>query len=171
MPYPAPQQDVSQPIGIYCFLGHNDEAVTASMYMDPFRAAIGEIYKSSSFWLNIMRFAEARQRLSTTVSLERDWDTYGAESPNDLARNLAASVLDVLEEASLPPTRLTPSAEGGIAMSFVAGDNRGEIEIYNTGEIVAATYAGQTEPTVWELKDTDVALKNAIAQIRVRLAA
>jgi hypothetical protein len=170
MPYPA-QEAVSQPTGIYRFLGHNDEAMTSFIYMDTLRAAFEEIYKSSSFWHSKMRFAEARRRLSTTVSLEHDWDTYGAESPNDLARTLAAKVLDVLEEGSLPPSRLIPSAEGGIAMSFVAGDNRGEIEIYNSGEIAAAIYSGQTEPTVWELKNSDIALKNAIAQIRVHLAA
>ena len=116
------------------------------MYLKTLRAAFEEIYKSS-FWLSKARFAAARRQLSTTVSLKPDWDTYGAESPNELARTRAAQILDLLEEASFPPARLMPSAEGGISISFVAGDNRGEIEIYNTGEIAAATYSGQSEPT------------------------
>jgi hypothetical protein len=150
--------------------GQNDEAMTSQVYAGDLRDALKEIYRSF-FWRSKARFAEVRQRLKTTVSLGRGWDTYGAESPNDLARTLAAKVLDALEAELLPPTRLMPSSEGGIAISFVEGDNRAEIEIYNTGEIAAATYSAHSEPVAWELSNTESALKNAIVDIRVRLTA
>ena len=64
-----------------------------------------------------------------------------------------------------------PSAEGGIALSFAEGEQHAEIEVYNTGEIVAATYSGQSEPTVWALDATESSLKSTIKEFRVRLSA
>ena len=170
MPQLAAQlADYNPAIGFYRSFGQNDEAMTYGVYGGDLLAALKEIYRST-FWRSKARFAEARMRLTTTVSLEQDWDTYGAESPNDVARTLAAKILDLLEEEMLPPTRLVPSVEGGIAMSFVEGDNRAEIEIYNTGEVAAATYSAGSEAVVWELGDMDAALRNAVIDIRVRLA-
>lgn len=156
-------------IGIYHVVGQNDEAMTSGVYAI-FRGAVLEQIRRSAFWLSKARFAEARQRLNATASLAHGWDTYGAESPNDVARTGAAKILDVLESASLPPTRLTPTVEGGIAVSFVEGSNRAVIEIYNTGEIAAATYSDEGEPAVWELDETDARLLGAIDKIRVHLA-
>lgn len=170
MPQLAAQVADYPAIGFYRRFDQNDEAVTSQVYSKRLRTALDEIYKSA-FWRSKARFAEARQRLKTTVSLEHGWDTYGAESPNDVARTLTAKILNALEEDLLPPTRLMPSSEGGIAISFVEGDNRAEIEIYNTGQVAAATYSAHSEAVAWELSDTDSALKNAIIDIRVRLAA
>jgi len=162
--------DYSPTIVFNCSFGQNDEAETSRAYED-LRAKLMESFRTSAFWRSKPRFAEARKRLKTTLSLERDWDTYGAESPNDVARTLAAKILDALEADLLPPTRLMPSSEGGIAISFVEGENRAAIEIYNTGEVAAVTYSAHSEPVAWELSNVDSALKNAISDIRVRLAA
>ena len=171
MPQLAAQvADYRPPIGFYGIFDENDEAVTSQVYGRDLRAKLEEIYKSA-FWRSKARFIEARRRLKSTVTLACGWDTYGAEAPNDVARGLARKILDALEADLLPPTHLMPSAEGGIAISFVDGDNRAEIEIYNTGEIAAATYSGRSEPMAWELSNTESALKNAIIEIRVRLAA
>lgn len=171
MPQTVVEDAIYRPTtGVYRIVRLNDEAVTSPVYANFQRAALKEIYRST-FWLSKARFAEARERLNTMVYLEHGWDTYGAESPNDVALSLAAKILEALEEESLPPTRLMPSAEGGVAISFVEGNNRAEIEIYNTGEVAAATYSGHSEPAVWELDNINSELKRTIAQIRVHLAA
>jgi hypothetical protein len=144
--------------------------VASNPMLDVVPAALTEIFKSC-FWLSKARFAELRQQVQATAGLANDWDGYEAESPNDLARKITAKVLDFLEATLLPPVLLRASVEGGISVSFVEGCNRAEIEIYNTGEIVAATWSGQGEPCIRELDPTDSVLKNAIAEIRVRLAA
>jgi len=154
---------------LYDVVDQNDEARTLHVYND-LRCKLEEIDRSA-YWRSKARFIEARRRLNSTKTLARGWDTYGAEAPNDMARALARKILDALEADLLPPTHLMASAEGGIAISFVEGDNRAEIEIYNTGEIAAATYSGSSEPMVWELSNTESALKNAITEIRVRLTA
>ncbi len=148
----------------------NDEAITSDRYAKVMGSSLERIYRST-YWTNSARFEEARQQLSSTASLERDWDTYGAEPPSDQARQGAASILDALEAAALPPSRISPSAEGGVAVSFVEGDKRALIEIYNTGEAAAATYSDEGSPVVWELDGTPSSVKGAIERIRVHLAA
>ena len=159
----------TQAIGIYRTHGQSDKSIKARQWEENLRVRIDEIC-TSAYWRNKVRFAEVRYQLEMTTSLESDWDTYGAESPNDSARSQASIILSALEAQLLPPSRLMPSAEGGIALSFVDGENRAEIEIYNTGEVVAATYSAQSEPDVWELNNTGAALETAIGAIRVHLA-
>ena len=171
MPQLAAQvSDYSLALGFYPGFCPNDEAVTSQIYEVDLHAAFKEIYRSA-FWQSKAHFAEARRRLRNTATLPSGWDTYDAEAPNDLARAITEKVLDALEADMLSPTRLMPSSEGGVAITFVEGDNRALIEIYNNGEIAAATYSSDSEPLAWELGDTDSALKNAIEDIRVRLAA
>jgi hypothetical protein len=87
------------------------------------------------------------------------------------ARKVARQILDALEAESLPPSRLLPSAEGGISISFVERENRAEIEICNSGEVAVATYSISDDPVVWELSLADSELGSAIHKIRVHLAA
>jgi hypothetical protein len=157
------------PAGIDRLIG-NDEAVTSKAYATSLRASIAQIYRSA-FWQTKARFADARQRLSAIAALAHGWDSYGSEPPNANARSLAARILDLLETASLVPAQLTPTVEGGIALSFVEGNTRAVIEIYNTSEIAAATYSDQGEPTVWEIEFTEAQLLTSIERIRVHLAA
>jgi len=154
---------------IYEFIGKRDGAVSSAI-RDSRLSAINQMF-GSVFWQQKFGFADARQRLVQTETLSHDWDTYGAEPPNDTSRRVAGELLRILERESLVPTRLTPSAEGGIALSFVEGSYRAIIEIYNTGEAAAGTYFEREEPTVWELEPTEDRLLDAIHQIRVHLAA
>ena len=147
--------------------GRSAETTTSQPCEEFLNAALAEL-RRSSFWHTKASF-EARARLNGASVLGRGWDTYDAEAPNNEARKLADKVLDLLEAALLPPVRLVPSVEGGIALSFISGDSRAGIEIYNTGEIAAATWCGQDTPIVWELADSESALRKAIEEIRVRL--
>jgi hypothetical protein len=152
-------------VGVY---RRNDEAHTSQFYEGFLRDSMRPT-RQSTFLTSKSRFDEARWRLHRTLFLERDWDTYGAEPPSERARTSAGWVLQQLEYASLPPTRLMPLADGGIAMSFVEGENRAEIEVYNSGEVAAAVYSGEQEPVVWELANAGPTLRQAIDQIRVHL--
>jgi hypothetical protein len=157
-------------VGIYRVTDRNDEAVTSPAYATSLHTSLEQILKST-FWLTKVRFAGARRRLNATASLAQGWDSYGSEPPNANARRRAEEILDSLEVACLAPTQLTPTVEGGIAISFVEGDSRAVIEIYNTGEIAAATYSDQGEPTAWEVEPAETRLLGSIEQIRVHLAA
>lgn len=103
------------------------------------------------------------------ASLQAGWDTYNAEPPNETSRAYAERLLAVLELSSLIPARVLPSAEGGIALTFVASRKRAEIEVYNSGEMVAATYSDQDQLDVWEFAWTEAPA--TVAKIRVYLSA
>jgi hypothetical protein len=167
---PSPEAIHGPTIGIYRVTGRNDEAVTSPAYATSLHTAFEQIL-GSAFWLTKVRFAGVRRRLDATASLAQGWDSYGSEPPNAIARGLAERILDLLEAAWLAPTQLTPTVEGGIALSFVEGESRAVIEIYNTGEIAAATYSDQGEPRAWELEPAEARLRGSIEQIRVHLAA
>jgi hypothetical protein len=157
-------------IGIYRFEAHADEAVNSAVRA--WSIAYARQQESMSFfWQNKARFEEARGRLGQTAGLNRGWDTYGGDPPNDLARRIAANVLAVLEAEALPPARLLPSVEGGIAITFAEENGRAEIEIYNTGEIAAAAYAGTEDPTAWDFRANEDEIKNTISRIREHLFA
>lgn len=148
--------------GIY-YARENDEAASVERRVPNLRGT-----SVSYFWLNRARFDDVRARLRRAAMLQPD--SYDGDPPNQTAQALAAKVLAVLEAEALPPSRLLPSVEGGIAISFADGAYRAEIEVYNTGEIAAAAYSGQDEPVVWEFAGNDAGIRTAIEQIRVHLS-
>jgi hypothetical protein len=172
MPTYSPSLEALQrpAVGIYRVLDQNDESVTSKAYATSLQIAL-EHFNRSVFWGINAHFADARQRLSAAGHLAHGWDGYGSESPNAAARTLASNILGLLEIESLAPTQLTPTVEGGIAISFVEGERRAVIEIYNTGEIAVATYSDRGEPSVWEVEPAETPLLGSIGQIRVHLAA
>lgn len=125
--------------------------------------------RQSAYLSNQAKFTEARQRLDVASLLKEGWDTYDAEPPNPNSVTESGKILTALETHNLPPTRVMASAEGGIGISFVEGESRAEIEVFNTGEVVAATYTSQSEPVVWEIGQGQ-SLEAAIERIRVHLA-
>ena len=171
MPMLASHEAVSRPIiGIYLSVGGIHSAQTSTGSTGMLSHPLSEVFKSI-FWVNKARFNEARVRLQATTMLQPGWDTYGADPPSQIARELAQKILRKLEAEALPPSRLLPSSEGGIAISFANEHGRAEIEIYNTGEIAAATYSDQDDPIVWDIDGSDSGIAAAIGQIRVRLSA
>ena len=115
------------------------------------------------------RFESHREQLDLTALLKENWNTYDSEQPNALARTITSNVLSLLEDELLAPARLSPSADGGIALSFVENKNRAIIEVYNSGEIAAATYADIGDPVVWDVENTPDAIKATVHKIRLRL--
>lgn len=91
------------------------------------------------------------------------------KAPNDRACSLFAVVLGKLKACDLAPTRLMPTVEGGIEIIFVEREKRASIEIYNTGELIAATYGTDIQPKIWEILDIEHSLEMTIHQICVYL--
>ena len=161
VPHPSPI------VEFHRALGENDKTISA-----PYSGAdlANDIFRSD-YWFCKVRFAEVRRQLEAAMRLGRDWDSYAADPPNTLSLQLAQNTLARLEIAALPPTRLMPSVEGGIAISFLEGGKRALMETYNTGEIVVATFSDFGAPNIWELENSQSALDDAINRIRVHLAA
>jgi hypothetical protein len=125
----------------------------------------------SQFWRSFELFEQAERQLRELANLRVNWDSYGAEVPNERARRAAESLITLLRSMGMPPTRVVPSSEGGVGICFVDEDRYADIECFNSGEILAVSYRGTGEPNVWEVADEDDAIKAAIEQIRAHLVA
>jgi len=96
-------------------------------------------------------FSQAQESLERFRRLGPDWDSYGAEPPNAIAIYWAGRVLDVVRQAGFCPERVTPSAEGGVAVTFCKGQMYADLECFNDGQILAVFSDRQHEPIVWEV--------------------
>jgi hypothetical protein len=101
--------------------------------------------------------------------LPKNWDGDGAEPPNLVSREWSRVILEILLELNFAPTRVTPSVENGIGISFIKGEKYADIECFNTGEILAVTSYGQENPPVWEVACNREALKSALERIQLFL--
>jgi hypothetical protein len=169
MPVTVPPVDYRPAVALYHHLGPGNESITS-----PYTAMLENTYAEicrSNFWTWRKQFEAAQRDVAGLSSLQHGWDTYDAEAPNELARTTAKDILRILEQEALPPSRLLPSREGGITISFAEGSRRAEIEAYNSGEIAVAIYTPTEVLKVWELNAETRSIREAIASIRVYLTA
>lgn len=138
--------------------------------MDRFVFPYSGVEDRSEFVRVQLQLDEARDQLSSSAVLAPNWDSYGAESPNAQSREDAGRILRLLQQLVIAPTRLLPSAEGGIGIVFSNAERYADIECLNSGEILLTTYFGMETPLVREIGSTDAELSAAIEKIRVHLA-
>ena len=116
-------------------------------------------------------FAKAQDGLDSLRDIPVGWDGDGAEAPNDAAIANTRRVLESLQNLGFRPDRIAPSAEGGIMLSFYVGKRYGDIELFNTGEILAVTSDGDGSPHVWEVAEDETAITDALETIRAHIRA
>jgi hypothetical protein len=109
---------------------------------------------------------EALQSLPRLAQLPRNWDSYGADPPNETAIGLARDVLKAMSDADLKPSHVDPSAENGVCISFVQDTRYADIECFNSGEILAVTSSGDGQPTVWQVPRSPLDIKSAVGTIQ-----
>jgi len=112
-----------------------------------------------------------RRRVYALAKLRLNWDSYGAPAPNESSVANAIRVLNLLETLNLDPTRILPSAEGGVGICFVRGDRYADIECSNEGEVLGVYYVGEQMPTLLETDATDAAISAALERIRNHIRA
>jgi hypothetical protein len=125
----------------------------------------------SEFWRFFQLFSQAERQLHELARRGPNWDSYGAEPPNDSAFSTDGKIVAMLRSMSVPPTRIVASSEGGVGICFVREDRYADFECFNTGEIVAVRYTGKGEPYAWDIAPEDRAIKAAIEQIRAYFSA
>lgn len=105
------------------------------------------------------------RQLDEFKELQDNWNGYGSEAPNNIALTLSHELGDILHEREFEPTRVLPSAEEGVGVSFASGEKRAIIECFNDGDVVAVTYEDDGEPRVWEVGSSEVDLREAVDHI------
>lgn len=109
--------------------------------------------------------AEFSEKLNEMSCLKANWDSYGAEPPNEVALDWARKTLEILSQKEFSPTQITPSVENGIGISFIHNNKYADIECFNEGEILAVISDGQGDVKVWEVEISMLGLSSAIDKI------
>lgn len=87
--------------------------------------------------------------------LPRDFNGYGSDSPTSESIRLATAIV-LRASKVIEPSRVVPSAQGGIVIYFVRGRKSGDIECLNSGDVVATLSDGRNLPEVWEIRESDI---------------
>jgi hypothetical protein len=77
------------------------------------------------------------QKLEACLSLNPGWNGYTAQPPSRTAVEYARVLLSVMCREGYAPTRLAPSAMGGVAVTRKAGNRKVLVEFYNDGRAFA----------------------------------
>lgn len=82
--------------------------------------------------------------------LTENWNSYGAQPPNEKAISIGEAIFSHLIEQDLLPDRIVPSVEGGLAFVFLFGELYADIECFNDGDILIGFCAPSMDPKVKE---------------------
>lgn len=110
-------------------------------------------------------FAAGLSKIDGMQNLRRGWDGYQAEPPNASTIEQARFVLQMLYRMNFEPNRIAASAEGGIAIAFYTADRYGDVEMLNSGEVLAITSIGDGNPNAWKVEGNSQ-VKEALGKIR-----
>jgi hypothetical protein len=76
-------------------------------------------------------------QLASLRGLKDGWNSYTAPRPAETAIRNAEAFLEEMRKADYEPTRLAPSAMGGVAVTPRQGDGKVLVEFYNDGRVYA----------------------------------
>ena len=109
------------------------------------------------------------EKLDAFSSLETGWDSYEAPAPSAEVISAAEGFLEFLRNAENAPTRLTPSAVGGVAFSFRNGTKEAFVEFRNTGNAHAAFTDAASEPEVMKVRQDSTGYSELMALVASHL--
>ena len=131
-----------------------------------FRQFIAEARSTSKF-LQIARvYQELRSSLDACATLVDNWDSYGAAKPARHSIEAADRFLQKLFAELFMPSRVVPSAEGGIAVYFNSDNRTAYLEYRNSREVILAMFDDHSDPIIVELTENDADESRAVSLIR-----
>jgi|GEM_PF-2015548 len=95
------------------------------------------------------------QEVTELGSLSDYEATTGVAAPNQVSIRNARSILSVLAKIDLCPSRIGPSSDEGICISFNSRDRYADIESFNSGDIMAASYSANSDTEVWRVCEAE----------------
>jgi hypothetical protein len=157
------------------------DALKATQYpytgreMSTGRASLSYFDKHLVAYMKTMRLrkqsTDLQNKITAMKTLSDNWDTYGAEPPSPQTMFTAMQLLLQMEREDFLPGDALASAEGGVALCFKTANRYADIELLNSGEILAVIAEGQNEPVVWEVEKNDAGFTEAIKRIYEHISA
>ena len=87
--------------------------------------------------------------------LEKDWNSYDADPPNQRSIDNAIRFLEICKTADFLPLYAAPSADGGLGFVFMdlSGFDRkySDVEFFNDGDILAIISSESSTSEVWRI--------------------
>lgn len=106
-------------------------------------------FASSDRWNSVFR------KLDSFCSLKDDWNSYAAPAPSPLTIAQARTFVECLHAENLEPSRLAPSAIGGVGITLRLRDRRVYVEFRNDGGIYAVQSDQSSEPIISAVRDDE----------------
>jgi hypothetical protein len=135
-----------------------------------FRQFIAEARSTSKFLQIAKVYQELRSSLDVYATLVDNWDSYGAAKPTRHSIEAADRFLQKLFAEFFMPSRVVPSAEGGIAVYFNSDNKTAYLEYRNSGEMILAMFDDHGDPIIIELTENDADESKAVSFIRSYIA-
>jgi len=101
------------------------------------------------------QFCAEDPRIVSLRLFQNNWDGYGAPAPTSESITRARSILSSLTEDKFLVDRVIPSAAGGVFIYMKASDCIADIEVFNSGEIIASTSWPRKPGEVWEFNEIE----------------
>jgi len=139
---------------------------SSSKILTFFKHSIAEAGSTSKFLQIAKTYQELRSSLDACATLADNWDSYGAAKPAKHSIEAADRFLQGLFAALFMPSRVIPSAEGGMAVYFSSDNKTAYMEYRNSGEVILAMFDDHSEPIIVELAENDADEYRALSLIR-----
>ena len=142
---------------------HRVAPAEATILPEELSAFLRDVAPMPGAW--ITRF---QRELAKLRHLPAGWDSYDSPAPGAEAVALASDFLNLLwrHEDSVRPSRIAPSVDNGIVVSFLRDAVRANLEFFDSGEIAATIARYGMTPRVWEVENAEDAIERAIDDIR-----
>jgi|HubBroStandDraft_6_1064221.scaffolds.fasta_scaffold174510_2 hypothetical protein len=135
-----------------------------------FRQLIAEARSTSKFLQLQDTYQELRSSLDACAALADNWDSYDAAKPTRHSIEAADKFLTSLFAELFMPSRVIPSAEGGVAVYFSSGNRTAYVEYRNSREVILAMFDDHSDPIIIELTESDADESRALSLIRAYIA-
>jgi len=135
-----------------------DPSTVANAFKWPSKlSSINETHLTSIIYIDEQKewLKACTKQITKLLSLEDDWNSYGAEAPNQWTVDCARELLKSLASEDLEPSNINASAEGGICLSFKTKTHYSDIECFNTGEVFVVTSENGENTKVWEIQESE----------------
>jgi hypothetical protein len=114
---------------------------------------------------------DAKSKLNAFTKLQPNWNGRGSEPPSKEALEKSMQILLAFHRQAKEPSRIAPSSNDGVIF-YIFGDDgrRGDIEVSNTGDIVATIKADTNRPAeVFDVAAEDSEIEETIQRIQAAL--
>lgn len=111
-------------------------------------------------------FDKWQQKLDRMSGLHSGWNGYEAPVPSSTAIATARGFLAHLLKEKYEPSRVAPSAEGGVGLAHKSGNRRVYVEFFNDGAVYALFSDSETPPSSRRINVGFQEFRDLVVQIK-----